>query len=759
MRLCTMLCVLGLVTGVLISSGPAAAQSNDANTRIETIQIEGNRRVSAGTVLSYLPLKVGDLVSTSALNTSVARLFDTKLFSDINVRLDGDVLIVTVVENPIINRFNIEGNDALSDEKLTEFLDIQPRRVYTRELAIEGAQRLLEVYKASGRFAAIVEPQIIELDENRVDLVFAVDEGPLIKINSITFSGNQQFTDRALRGAISSRETRWWAFLSATDKYDEGRLEFDERLLRQYYLSRGYADITVTRARGGLLPDRKGFAVTFILEEGPRYKVGDINITSEIPNTDVDALRALMDFGDDRWYDVRALEQGLLDITNELGRQGYAFVDVSPEILTNPSDQTLKIDLSIGKARKNYVERIEIINNTRTKDTVIRRELEIVEGDAFNSLKLERSMRNVRNLGFFADVSVRNMAGSSEEQTVTVIDVEEQSTGEFTVGLGYSSLDKSSFNIGINERNFLGSGRGLEATLGLTEKTSNIRLGITEPYMFGRNLRGNASVFNDKSEANSTDTEETGFDLGLGFSAAKNIYHRVGYRIAQSKTTSTSTTARSITGEAGKTLLQSAVRYTIGQDTRDNRFDPSDGHLMELFEEVSGIGGDVTYSKTVLRGAYYKPLLFNTIVLGTKGRIGTVNGLGENVTQSQRFFLGGRDVRGFDSSGIGPRDSGNNAAVGGNNFYAGTFEVVSTIGLNKDTGLRWTVFSDFGSVWDTDYPTGVTGANNSAIRTSLGAGFLWDTVIGPLSFYWADAISKESYDRLKRFQFQIGTRL
>ena len=759
MRFAVVFFIVVMMGASFLSSSPVTAQSTTDNQRIEAIEITGNKRVAAGTVLSYLPLRVGDLVTAGSMNTAVARLFDTDLFEDISLEMVDGVLRVTIAENPIINRVNIEGNDVITDEKLLEFLDIQPRRVYTRKMAIEGAQRLLRVYQAGGRYAAVVEPQIIKLDENRIDLVFKVDEGPLIKISSITFSGNQLFSDSKLKTVIASREKRWWAILSATDKYDEGRLEYDARLLRQFYLARGYADINVTRVRGGLLPDRTGFAVTFLLEEGLRYKVGDIEITSEIENIDLELMKAQFDFGDDGWYDVRALEQGLLDITNELGNYGYAFVDVLPEIVTDAETGLAKILVKIGEAQRNYVERIEIINNTRTTDTVIRRELELVEGDAFNSLKLERSLRNVRNLGYFADVSVRNIVGSSPEQTVTEIDVEEQSTGELSLGLGYSSLDKASFNIGIVERNFLGTGRGLDASIGTSGSRTDISLGITEPYLLGRNLNGSATVFNQQINQNSTDIEKTGFDFGIGFTAANNIYHRVGYTLSQAQTTKKSTTARSVAGEDGKTLLQSAVSYTVGRDTRDSRFDPSNGTLLELFEEVSGIGGDVTYSKTIVRGAFYRPYLFNTLVFGAQGELGHVNGLGEKVTQSQRFFLGGYKVRGFDGSGIGPRDIGNNAAVGGNNVASGTLELVSTLGLSKDLGLRWTVFSDIGSVWGNDYPTGVKGAENSALRTSLGFGILWDTAIGPLSFYWADAISKESYDALKRFQFTIGTRL
>ena len=748
--------LLALVVG---TPAPSVAQSAGEQIRIDEIAVSGNRRVAVGTVLSYLPVRVGDRVTRSSLSIALERLYETELFADIQIDIDGEILRIDVVENPIINRVNIEGNDALDDEKLLEIVDIQPRRVYTRRLAVEASQKLLEVYQAAGRYAAVVEPQIIELDDNRVDLAFVVKEGPLIKISSITFSGNERYTDRALKRAISSRVANWWAIFATSDKYDEARLDYDVRLLRQFYLARGYADIDVSRVQGGLLPDRTGFAVSFILNEGQRYKVNDITVESQIENIDLEALQQIFDFGDDGWYDVRALEQGLLDITNELGALGYAFVNVEPDVITDMDAQTLDINISIGKAQKNFIERIEIVNNVRTLDSVIRREFEVVEGDAFNQLKLERSIRNVRNLGFFSDVSVRNLVGSSDEQTVTELTVEEQSTGEFSIGLGYSSLDQTSFALGLDERNFLGTGRGINFSLDVSASRSNVRVGVSQPYLFGRNLDGRASVFNEKIKENTFSITRRGFDFGIGFSAANDFFHRVGYEISQSETNEKSTKATSVTGENGKTILKSAMSYTFGRSTLDNRFDPSEGSLLEVAQEIAGIGGDAKYYRVILSGAYYKPMMFNTFFLGTKGRIGQVTGLGEKVTQSQRFFLGGRRVRGFDGSGIGPRDNGSNASVGGNKVFNGTFEVVSRAGISKDLSMRWTVFTDFGSVWGTDYPSGVKGANDSSIRSSLGAGLLWDTFIGPMSFYWAKPTTKKSYDKTRTFQFTIGTRL
>ncbi len=739
-------------------SSVSLAQSAADRFRVEAILVEGNERVTDATILAYLPIKTGDEIDLQALDHAIGSLFATNLFENVSISRSGNQVIIEIVENPIISRINIEGNDVLTDERLLAELDVQPRRVYTAEVARTATQRLLEIYRLSGRFAASVVPKIIRQDNNRVDLVFEVDEGPLIKIQSIRFLGNSAFSDYALRQIISSRVERWWALFSSTDKYDPGRLDYDVRLLRQFYLSRGYADIDVVRAQGGLLSDRSGFAVTFSLKEGPRYRLKDISFTSEIESVDVSQLRDLIQLEEGDWYDVRAIEEGLLNITNELGNFGYAFVNVTPEVFTDPETQTLNVQINIGAATKNFVERIEVINNSRTLDNVVRRELELVEGDAYNQLKIDRSLRKVRGLGFFRKVDVQTLPGSTEVQSVVQFDVEEQPTGDFSVGLGYSSIDKTTLTLGIKERNFLGSGRATNFAISSSDTRADYRVGLTEPYLFDRNLRGSIELFKEQVKETTVEVETQGLQTSASFNAARDYYHRFGYGFVTKDTVQKSTTATSVTGDEGRSATESTISYTLGRDTLNNRFDPSEGYLLEASQDYAGIGGDVNYLRTNLRAAYYQPYFFNSLVLGVRGRAGFVEGLDEKVSQSGRFFLGGRQVRGFDGSGIGPRDTGTDSAVGGNYMYSGSVELISSLGLSDDLGIRWTLFSDFGSVWDTDYPTGVTGADDDKLRQSIGFGFLWDTAIGPLTFYWADAISKSSHDQLKRFQFNIGTR-
>ena len=733
----------------------ASAQSDGAG--ITEIRVEGTQRIDPATVLTYSTLSVGDTATPSVLNRAVGRLFATDLFEDVAVNLDGSVVTITVLENPIINRISLEGNSVISDEQLLEFLDVKPRRVYTEKVALDARTTLIEAYRQNGRYAAVIEPKIIRLPERRVDLVFEIDEGPLIKISRIKFIGNEVFSDRALKNVIESREAKWYIFFTANDKYDTGRLALDEQKLRQFYLQNGHANVEIVRSTGELLADRSGFVLTFQIEEGQVYSVNSVQVVSEIEGVDTDEILAVGTLETGEEYDIRILEETLSLMTNRLGEFGYAFVDLTPEITLNEEAANLDILINIGPARRSYVEQINIRGNDRTLDSVIRRRFELVEGDSFNQLKLTRSERNVRNLGFFSDVSVDVQPGSAPDQSVVEMEVEETSTGSFQLGLGYSTFDKASITLGINENNFLGTGRGARASVSLSDRSTRFRAGITEPYLFDRNLTGSADIFKSTVEYTNVDLERTGLTLGVGFDAANDFNHRFSYTIAKSKTRTTSTTALSVSGDEGSKLT-SSITYTLTKDTRDSRIDPSRGYLLQASETFAGIGGDTNFLSTVVRGQYLKPFYFNTFVVGLEAEAGLIEGLGEKVTRSNRFILGGREVRGFESAGIGPRDQGDNSAVGGNKYYVASANITSSYGIDKDLGIRWTTFVDAGTLWDTDYPEGVIKPTDTSVRTSFGYGILWDTALGPMSFVWAYPISEEPHDRSKVFQFNFGGR-
>jgi outer membrane protein insertion porin family len=734
---------------------PVRAQDGDIT--ISEINIEGAKRVSPSTILSYMPVSVGDKISQDQLNGIISSLFATDLFHDVSLRLDGDKLVVVVDENPIINRVNIEGNDVIEDERLLEILNIRPRRVFTRKIALDGKAVLMEVYRQNGRYAATIEPKIIELPDKRVDLIFEVDEGPLIKISKIKFIGNQQFSDRALRNVITSRERKWYIFFSGNDKYDAARLALDEQQLREFYLQNGFADFGVLRSSGELLPDRSGFVLTFLVDEGQQYTVSDVVINSGIENVDADTLlkESTISVGD--IYDVRYLDETLSKLTDKLGEFGYAFVNVEPDFELDKENASLQVIINIDRAQRNFVEEIRINGNDRTLDRVIRRRFEIVEGDSFNQLRLSNSIRNIRNLGYFSNVQSKVLPGSQSDQSVIDLTVEEQSTGTFSLGFGYSSLDDASVQIGIEESNFLGTGRGVRASAAVSSNKTNFRLGITEPYLWDRELLGSIDAFRDENKYSDVTIERLGLDTAVGFRARDNYYHRISYLLAETQTSTSSTTATSTSGDDGGKII-SELGYTLSQDKRDNRFDPREGYYWRLSNSFSGIGGDVQYIKSTARGQYFMPFAFKRAVLGFDGKIGVVDGLGEDVSRSNRFVIGGRDIRGFESDGIGPRDTGDDSAVGGNQYYSGSVNIVSDLGLDPDLSVRWTVFYDFGSLWGVDNTSGITGADDDMMRSTFGYGFFWDTAIGPLTFSWTVPISEESYDETQSFQFSFGGR-
>lgn len=750
--------LVGICSFIALSvAQPQSASAQSSDVLISQIDVVGTQRIDPETVLAYSPVAVGDTVSSSDLNKVLTSLFKTNLFNDVGIEIDGDRMIITVDENPIINRINIEGNDVLDDEQLLEYVGIKPRRVFTNKLALEAKATLIEVYRQSGRYAATVEPKIIELPDKRVDLVFEVNEGPLVKITKIKFIGNEQFSDRALKNVVQSREEKWYILFTPDDKYDSSRLKLDVQKLRQFYLQNGYADVEVTRASGELLADRSGFVITFILEEGGRYNIADVSINSEIEGVDVNQLydANLLEVGEE--YDVRILEESLSQITNKLGELGFAFVDVAPDIALNKEDLTLDVNINIGSAERNYVEAINIKGNDRTLDSVVRRKFELVEGDSFNQLRLTRSERNVRNLGYFSNVSVKVLPGSSSEQSIVDVEVDETTTGSFQIGFGYSTFEQGSLSVGINENNFLGTGRGARASLTLSDKSTNFRAGVTEPYLFERNLLGSADIFKTEVKYSDVKIKKDGFDFGLGFSAFGDFRHRIGYVLANTETDTLSTKAKSVSGDEGSLLL-SELYYSLTKDVRDSRIDPSEGYMWRITESFAGVGGDIQYLRSQVRGQYLHPLFFKRVILSVDGEFGMVDGLGEKVTRSSRFLLGGSKVRGFDFGGIGPRDTGDKSAVGGNKYYTASANITSDYGIDKDLGMRWTVFADAGALWDTDYPSNVQGHSDDDMRTSLGYGLLWDTALGPMSFLWAFPVDKQSYDVEKTFQFKFGGR-
>jgi outer membrane protein insertion porin family len=758
------------------SSPPAASAGTIGNVRIEGIQ-----RIEPETVRSYLLLQAGDPWDPERVDRSLKALFATGLFADVKLTREGNTLVVRVVENPIINRIAFEGNSKLADKDLNAEIQLRPRVVYTRTRVQNDVRRILELYRRRGRFAATVEPKIIQLSENRVDLVFEINEGESTGVRSINFVGNRVFSDSTLRGSIETKESRWYRFLSTADTYDPDRLTYDRELLRKFYLTEGYADFRVISAVAELTPDRDGFVITFTIDEGERYRFGKVDVNIALKDLPREAVLPLLTVQSGDWYDAQELEHSISVITDALGNRGYAFVEVKPQVTRNREDHTVDLTFDVHEGPQVYVERIDIVGNVRTLDRVIRREFRLVEGDAFNTNKMTRSKDRIKNLGFFKKVEVNNSAGSAPDRTVITVEVEEQSTGELSLGLGFSTSDGPLADVSIRERNFLGRGQDLRIGTVVSFRSQQVDLSFTEPYFLDKNIAAGIDVFEVKTSPTANFfTGVTPVYQQFSYGGAL----RTGYQISDSLRQTWKYTGRSdditniqsnaslfIQLQAG-THLTSAIGQVLLYDKRDNRLEPTSGYYASVGNDFAGVGFGVQYIRNKLDMGYYYSI-FPEWVLSFTAEGGDVFGWGgQKVLLQDRFFVGGDNLRGFAPAGIGPRDAVSGDALGGNKYYVGSLALGVPLGLPKELGISGRIFTDFGTLWSNDQKNLVltpaqlqaTGGvqphiqDSTAIRASAGVGISWKSPVGPIRVDLALPIKKESFDRTQLFHVSFGTR-
>ncbi|HEV2098400.1 MAG TPA: outer membrane protein assembly factor BamA [Stellaceae bacterium] len=748
---------------------------------VSDIRIVGTQRIENETVRSYLELQRGDPWDDEKVNASLKALFATGLFADVRLSRVGNTLVVTVVENPIINRIAFEGNHKLDDKELNAEIQLRPRVVYTRTRVQNDVKRILELYRRHGRFGATVEPKVIQLSENRVDLVFEINEGEYTGIRSINFVGNKEFSESKLRGVIATKESRWYRFLSTNDSYDPDRVTYDRDLLRKFYLTEGYADFRVLSAVAELTPQRNGFIITFTLDEGQRYRFGKVGVNIKLKDLPASAVEPLLTIHSGDWYNAEEVEKSITVLTNTLGNRGYAFVEVKPDITRNRKDRTIDITFDVQEGPRVYVERIDVVGNVRTLDKVIRREFQLVEGDAFNTEKMQRSQQRIKNLGFFKKVEVTNAPGSAPDKTVVTVEVEEQSTGELTLGLGFSTSDGPLADITIRERNFLGRGQDLRVGATVSFRSQQIDLSYTEPYFLDKNIAAGFDVF----EIKTSPTES--FFSGITppyqqFSYGGSL--RAGYQITENLRQTLTYTARSDTIEDIQSdaslfiALQAGQHVTsqVGQvllyDRRDDRIDPTAGYYASIGNDFAGVGFGVDFVRTKVNFGYYYSVAPDW-VLSFTGEAGDIFGWnGQNVLLQDRFFVGGDNLRGFQNAGIGPRDSVTDDALGGQKYYVGSVTLGVPLGLPKELGLSGRVFTDFGTLYQLE-PTqlnltpaqlATTGGvqptveSSPAIRLSAGIGVSWKSPVGPIRLDLAVPIRRESFDQTQFFRVSFGTR-
>lgn len=732
---------------------PAAEAALRATT-VQSITVTGNQRLEAQTILSYLRLRVGQTYDRATLDQALKDLASTELFREYQITDNNGALTIQVVENPVINRVILEGNKRLKEDKIRPEIKMSPRQIYTRSKVRADVARIIELYKRQGRFAATVEPKMVTLDQNRVDVVFEIDEGPKSKVRSINIIGNEKFSDGELKGEMATKESKLTTILSSNTSYDPDRLAYDQQKLRLFYLQNGYADFRVISAVAELTSNKQDFIITYVVEEGERYKFGDIGVESQIRDFRPEALKALLPMKEGDWYDAKLVEDTVESLSETAGLFGYAFADINPEFRRDPETRTMAITFNVGESPRTYVERIDVNGNTLTHDKVVRREFRLNEGDAFNSFGVKRTENRINSLGFFQErLEIERKEGSAPDRIILETNVEEKPTGELSLSAGFSSIENFLLQGSIRQRNFRGLGQQLQASVNYSSYSKSVELGFTEPYLFDRNISVGGSVyrrdlnsFNFINNDRRTTFEQvtTGFQLNAGVPLTEFLSFFGRYSLNYDDVSLDRSlyffgndcdplvAGRYLCDAIGKRTT-SLVGYTLAFDNRDNRLRPTRGESLSLSQDFAGLGGSVKYVRTRAAGSKHFNL-GSRFILNISAEGGYIHPFGgrptptsDKVRLTDRFFLGEPQMRGFDIRGVGPRvvrypnvdltDPANpilntdsnqriDDALGGRAYYMGRLEIDIPLGTGaKEMGLRPSVFLDVGSVFSIRRPT------------------------------------------------------
>ncbi|MGH1376774.1 MAG: outer membrane protein assembly factor BamA [Alphaproteobacteria bacterium] len=748
-----------LASLMLLATTSLSAEAIAAQT-IKKIEISGAQRIEESTIASYMDMKPGDKLKADSTDEIVKGLFATGLFADVRVVEENGIVKVDVIENPLINEIVFEGNDEIGDEELLAEVQLRARQVFTRTKVQSDVARLYQVYRRQGRFSASIQPKIIRLDQNRVNLVFEVQEGDITKVESIRFIGNKSYDDDKLRSTISTKESAWYRFLNNNDRYDPDRLHFDQELLRDFYFSQGYADFQILSAVAELSNDKDNFFLTFTVEEGVRYKVESTEVVSHIRDFDASVLNKNISIDAGDWYDADRVKRDVSKITDHLGDLQYAFVDVRPDVRKNKEEGTIVVSFTVNETPRAFVERINVNGNVRTLDKVIRREMELVEGDPFNRSKLAKSERGIQNLDFFETTNVEVSQGSAPDKTVIDVTVQEKSTGELSIGAGFSSSDGPLADLRIRERNFLGKGQDLLLGTTIAGERTQLDLSFTEPYFLDRDLSVGVDLFHvvrDLQDESSYDLTRTGGALRMGYPLSENWRQTLRYNLERNDIQDVDSDASRFIRDQEGIRTTSAISQRLTYDTRDSSLFTTSGMTAWFDTELAGLGGDAKYVSAKTGASYFYPLAEQWVVnvLGETGGIQAYSDA--DVEINERFFLGGSTLRGFERSGVGPRDSATSDSLGGNFFYRGSVELTFPLGLPKELGIKAHTFSDFGSLWEID-EVGTNIDEETSIRASAGVGVSWRSPFGPIRMDFAIPYSKEDFDEEENFRFDFGTR-
>ncbi len=726
--------------------------SND--NLIKEIDIVGNQRIDTETIISYADVNLDDVYTDTKGNDILKSLFNTELFSNIEIRYETNTLIINIVENPTINLIKFVGNKKVNDEDLQIEIQLKERSVYSRSKVKKDIERMLSLYQRSGRLSTEIVPKIEKLEDNRINLTFDVVESEISKVSQIIFIGNKNFSSSKLKSIMKTKEKRFLRFLSSADRYDPDKIEYDKQLITQFYNNNGYPNFTFTSSIAQLSRNTNNFEVIMYVDEGEKYNFGDITVSSDLKKINPDIALSLISASSGSTFN-RSLISESIEIIKELAEnEGYSFIDINPKFQEKSESKEINIDIEINEGPRVYVNSININGNTRTIDSVIRREIELSEGDAYNKFSLNYSKDSIRALNFFSSVGITDERSNFPDKVDLIINVEEKNTGEASIGAGYSSSSSGSITLGLRENNFLGKGQKLNFASSFSKTRNTYEISFTEPYFNNKNLSLSFDLYSKFTDPTSVnyETEDLGIGLSLGFPLSSDKYLNTKYSLytAKIKPDSNATAYERL---LGGTDTVSEIGYLFNFDRRNSRYKPSAGFNLIFSQDIAGLGGTSYYYRN--KGEYNVYSKVSDKIIGAfKFQAGSVNGYnGKYQPLSSNFRLGGRDLRGFKSGKVGPKTG--TSYTGGQYFYLTSLE--TNIDLNFDNyDITSTLFVDFGSVWGLENPAYSTINDEHNLRSSAGVNFNWDSAIGPINFVYAAILENEATDTTDNLYFDIG---
>ena len=717
--------------------------------------VQGNVRLDSSLILRDADID-SNKTDPKNLSMSVKNLYKTGYYENVNIYKQDNIIFISVKENPLINQVSIEGNEEISDEIIKSEIETKPRNVYSMDVIKNDVKKIQAIYKRQGFFSTFIEPKYIKNSGNRVDIVFEIYEGKEAKIKRINFLNNKVFSDSTLEDVISSAEYRWYEFWGSNDKFDKERINYDKDLLKDYYYKNGYIDFQILSVNSSLVENDKDFIVNFTLFEGKRYRVNKIGVKSNVRNLSDQYIRKYVNIDKNDWYSSTDIDDSISNITDAASERGYAFLTVIPKI-RKTGKETVNILFEIDQGRKIYIDRINIKGNIKTEDNVIRREMELSEGDPFNSLKLKSSERNIKTTGLFENVGIKVNEIPGSNFSSLDVELAERSTGEFSVGAGYSSIDGALGNVGIRESNVFGQAKELSLQLGLSTRRNSIDLSYTDPYFLNSDVAAGIDLFNIRRNNKIYSGYKhniIGFKLRAGYEILDNFRHISSYALKRDKIhdidNTTSTFIQSQEGKRTVSIIGQALQY----DTLNDRINPTEGYRARVDVDYYGLTGDAEHLLTELKLANFARLA-DGFILGTFIEAGYIASI-KKVKINNRFYLNGDRLRGFKNLGVGPRDSSTSDALGGEIYYLNRNELIFPLGLPDELAVKGLAFLDIGTLYNTS-DSGTNIKDESSLRAAAGFGIQWVSPFGPIKFYLTRAFKKESYDKEEIFRFSFGT--